>query len=46
MITGVSQVTSVVGEDRVAELARMLGGERLLNSTLAHARDMLHIQGI
>ena len=40
-----SQVTSVAGEDRVAELARMLGGERLLNSTLAHARDMLQIQG-
>ena len=41
----VSQVTWVAGEDRVAELARMLGGERLLNSTLAHARDMLQTQG-
>jgi len=41
----VSQVTLVAGEDRVAELARMLGGERLLSSTLAHARDMLHTQG-
>ncbi len=41
----VSQVTWVAGEDRVAELARMLGGERLLSSTLAHARDMLQIQG-
>jgi DNA repair protein RecN (Recombination protein N) len=40
-----SQVTSVAGDDRVAELARMLGGERLLTSTLAHARDMLQIQG-
>lgn len=40
-----SQVASVTGEDRVAELARMLGGERLLSSTLAHARDMLQIQG-
>lgn len=40
-----SQVVSVAGEDRVAELARMLGGERLLTSTLAHARDMLHSQG-
>ena len=41
----VSQVSPVVGEDRVAELARMLGGERLLSSTLAHARDMLQVQG-
>ena len=41
----VSQVTPVSDEDRVAELARMLGGERLLNSTLAHARDMLQLQG-
>lgn len=40
----VSQVTSVTGEDRVLELARMLGGERLLSSTLAHARDMLQTQ--
>lgn len=40
----VSQVTSVAGDERVMELARMLGGERLLNSTLAHARDMLHTQ--
>jgi DNA repair protein RecN (Recombination protein N) len=41
----VSQVAHVTGEDRVAELARMLGGERLLTSTLAHARDMLQFQG-
>lgn len=41
----VSQVFAVEGEHRVAELARMLGGERLLDSTLAHARDMLQIQG-
>jgi DNA repair protein RecN (Recombination protein N) len=40
-----SSVTAVENEARVAELARMLGGERLLNSTLAHAREMLHIQG-
>jgi DNA repair protein RecN (Recombination protein N) len=41
----VSQVAHVTGEDRVTELARMLGGERLLTSTLAHARDMLQFQG-
>ena len=40
-----SSVNAVENEVRVAELARMLGGERLLNSTLAHAREMLHIQG-
>jgi DNA repair protein RecN (Recombination protein N) len=40
-----SSVNAVENEARVAELARMLGGERLLNSTLAHAREMLHIQG-
>jgi DNA repair protein RecN (Recombination protein N) len=39
-----SHVTAVVDEDRVAELARMLGGERLMDSTVAHARDMLQNQ--
>jgi DNA repair protein RecN (Recombination protein N) len=39
-----SQVTAVLSEDRVAELARMLGGERLMDSTLAHARDLLQSQ--
>jgi DNA repair protein RecN (Recombination protein N) len=39
-----SDVTGVENEDRVAELARMLGGERLMDSTLAHARDMLQSQ--
>lgn len=40
----VSRVSTVVGEDRVAELARMLGGERILATTLAHAREMLQPQ--
>ncbi|HSN79871.1 MAG TPA: DNA repair protein RecN [Rhodoferax sp.] len=39
-----SSVNAVQNESRVAELARMLGGERLLNSTLSHAREMLQIQ--
>jgi len=39
-----SSVTSVQGEERVAELARMLGGERILASTLTHARDLLQLQ--
>jgi DNA repair protein RecN (Recombination protein N) len=41
----VSSVTAVKTEGRVSELARMLGGERVLASTLAHARDMLQTQG-
>jgi DNA repair protein RecN (Recombination protein N) len=36
-----SHVTGVHGEQRVLEIARMLGGERLLGSTLAHAKEML-----
>ena len=40
----VSSVADVRGEDRVTELARMLGGERILASTLTHARDMLNSQ--
>ena len=37
----VSTVAAVQGEQRVAEVARMLGGERLSNTTLAHAKEML-----
>ncbi len=40
-----SSVEAVQGQDRVAELARMLGGERVMASTLAHAKDMLQTQG-
>jgi DNA repair protein RecN (Recombination protein N) len=36
-----SHVGAVSGELRVAEIARMLGGERLSGTTLAHAREML-----
>ena len=36
-----SQVHGVIGEDRVNEIARMLGGEKLSATTLAHAREML-----
>jgi DNA repair protein RecN (Recombination protein N) len=38
-----SSVHSVTGEVRVAEIARMLGGERLSNTSLAHAQEMLSI---
>ncbi len=37
----VSDVKPVTGEQRVAEVARMLGGERLSGTSLAHAREML-----
>jgi DNA repair protein RecN (Recombination protein N) len=36
-----STLGSVQGEQRVAEIARMLGGERLGGTTLAHAKEML-----
>jgi DNA repair protein RecN (Recombination protein N) len=34
-------VSPVAGEARVAEIARMLGGERLSSTSLAHAQEML-----
>ncbi len=39
----VSSVALVLGEQRVAEVARMLGGEKLSGTTLAHAKEMLGI---
>ena len=39
-----SSVALVQGEQRIAEVARMLAGERLLGTTLAHAREMLQAQ--
>lgn len=36
-----SQVRAIGGEERVSEIARMLGGEKLSATTLAHAREML-----
>jgi DNA repair protein RecN (Recombination protein N) len=36
-----STVSAVRGEHRVGEVARMLGGERLSGTTLAHAKEML-----
>ena len=37
----VSSMESVSGEQRVAEIARMLGGEHLSGTTVAHAKEML-----
>ena len=39
--TTVSTVNAVQGEQRVGEIARMLGGEKLSSTTLAHAQEML-----
>ena len=39
--TTVSSVQCVESESRVTEIARMLGGERILGTTLAHARELL-----
>jgi DNA repair protein RecN (Recombination protein N) len=38
-----SHVQEVQGEVRVAEIARMLGGERLSGTSLAHAQEMLAV---
>lgn len=38
-----SDVRPVAGEARVAEVARMLGGERLSGTSLAHAQEMLSV---
>ena len=37
-----SSVTPIEGEQRTQEVARMLGGEKLSGTTLAHAKEMLH----
>jgi DNA repair protein RecN (Recombination protein N) len=39
-----SSVAPVQAQARVAEIARMLGGERVSDTTLAHAREMLGAQ--
>ena len=38
-----SEVASAIGEARVAEVARMLGGERLSGTSLAHAEELLAV---
>jgi DNA repair protein RecN (Recombination protein N) len=40
-----SAVDPVSGESRVAEIARMLGGQQLSSTTLAHAEEMLASSG-
>jgi DNA repair protein RecN (Recombination protein N) len=38
-----SAIDAVSGESRVAEIARMLGGEKLSGTSLAHAQEMLAV---
>jgi DNA repair protein RecN (Recombination protein N) len=38
-----SSVQPVQGEGRVAEVARMLGGERLSGTSVAHAQELLAV---
>jgi DNA repair protein RecN (Recombination protein N) len=40
-----STVRRLSDEDRVAEVARMLGGVTITENTLAHAREMLAVTG-
>jgi DNA repair protein RecN (Recombination protein N) len=40
----ISQVALVEGEARVSEIARMLGGEKISDTTREHAREMLQIR--
>jgi DNA repair protein RecN (Recombination protein N) len=37
-----SRISPVVGEARVAEVARMLGGDRASGTSLAHAEELIH----
>jgi DNA repair protein RecN (Recombination protein N) len=39
-----SSVTQLAGDDRAQEIARMLGGERVSKTSLAHAREMLGVK--
>jgi DNA repair protein RecN (Recombination protein N) len=41
-----SDITTVIGEARVAEVARMLAGERLSGTSLAHAQEMLSVAAV
>lgn len=41
-----STVLPMLAEQRVAEIARMLGGERSTDTTLAHAREMLDLAAV
>ena len=44
--TARSEIATVHGEARVAEVARMLAGERLSGTSLAHAQEMLSVAAV
>jgi DNA repair protein RecN (Recombination protein N) len=37
-------ISPVKGEDRIQEIARMIGGETITDTTLSHAREILEIK--
>ncbi|MCJ7773469.1 MAG: DNA repair protein RecN, partial [Desulfobacterales bacterium] len=39
-----TQINQLDGEGRLEEIARMLGGEKITQTTLDHAREMLNVQ--
>ena len=41
----ITSIVSLAGEERVAEMARMLGGVRITDKTLEHAREMIDEAG-
>jgi DNA repair protein RecN (Recombination protein N) len=41
----ISQVTALSSEERVTEIARMLGGQEITETTLKHAHEMLEKAG-
>lgn len=41
----IAVMEGLAAEERVAEIARMLGGERITDTTLAHAREMIEESG-
>jgi len=38
-----TEINQLSGEDRLEEIARMLGGEEITQTTLDHAREMLNV---
>ena len=42
----ISSITPLTAEERVEEMARMLGGVKITETTRAHAREMLNISAI
>jgi DNA repair protein RecN (Recombination protein N) len=40
-----TSLTGLAGQDRVQEIARMLGGTQITDKALAHAREMLATPG-